>query len=103
MAGLFTKFLKYWIERRVLELLRDNGARKSQVTTSQTQPLEIPVVVTRHDERFVRTGIGFFEILQLDIFPEIRVGQARAPQKVDHRLREIAKRSAHHAVTLPAI
>ena len=102
MTGLFTELFENWIEQRVFEWLHDDRPRQPEMTAGEAEPLEVAVVITGDQDAALRpAGVQcLFKIFQLDVARKIFAGQARAPQEVKHRAREMLKRFARDPASI---
>src|SRR4051812_35758171 len=86
MSAAFPQGGEYRVEERVLELLRQENARITEMPDPDPHPLEVAVMIAAEDHRF--SGLERFEpdveVLHLDVARKIFLCQTRAPHEVDH-------------------
>src|SRR5947209_2478972 len=95
MSRTFSQSAKYWIQTAVLKLLSNDSPGKPHENASQTEPLEIAVVVTGKDDAAFRSCLfRLCEVFEFDIATEIVRRQPRTPQQVQHGVAKMAERRA---------
>src|SRR6186713_2344641 len=86
VPGLLAQLLEEAIEVRILEFLCRDIAGITEPAGRQSQPLEV-AIVKRSDDAAVGgsdVGDGALDILELDVFPEVFLGQPWTPEEVEH-------------------
>src|SRR5262249_43952113 len=65
VTGLLPQPFEDWIQRQILEFLRDNCAFQIEKTTSQTKPFKIAVMITGNHQAALRSCVArcFLKIL----------------------------------------
>jgi len=87
VTGLLAQAVKYRIELRIFELLRNDRARHPEIADRKAGPLEVSVMAGGKDAGTGRSNRAgeFFEASQIDQLPIIRRVDPRAPKEIDHR------------------